>query len=119
MSRVHEVPYYVQRSTEVPAPLYNLWRRARMRLSLPIRIEFPDRPGVAMILEEEEWICADTRRNDLPILAWIEFEDRERSALHLPVRCKLNYYHFAASRYRARSLEVMKQELELLLRERS
>ena len=118
VSRVGEVPCYAQRPDQVDAALYNLWRRARLHLSLPVRIELPDQPGVVMILEEREWVCANARQNDLPILAWVDFEDKDRDALHLPVRCKLNYYHFAASRYRARALEAMASELERRLRSR-
>jgi len=70
-----------------------------------------------MILEEHEWVCVDEQQNDLPILAWVEFEDKGRDALHLPIKCKLNYYHYAASKLRAHSLELMLDELEKRLRE--
>jgi hypothetical protein len=46
------------------------------------------------------------------VLAWVEFEDQHRDALHVPVKCKLNHYHFAASRVRATSLELMETALE-------
>jgi len=116
MSRVGEVPCYAQRPEQLDAALYNLWRRARSRGILPLRIPLPEQAGVVMIVEERELICANARQNDLPILAWVEFEDRHRSALHTPVPCKLNYYHFAASRYRARALAAMAEELERRLR---
>ncbi len=70
-----------------------------------------------MILDEHEWVCADENQNDIPILAWVEFEDRGRDTLHLPVKCKLNYYHFAASKVRSHSLEMMQDELEKRLHE--
>jgi len=116
VSRVGEVPCYARRPDQVDAGLYNLWRRARLHLPLPIRIPLPEQAGVAMIVEEREWVCVNVRQNDLPILAWVEFEDENRSALHTPVRCQLNYYHFAASRYRAMALQVMAEELEQRLR---
>jgi len=116
MSRVGEVPVYAQRPDEVSAALYNLWRRARLHWSCPIRLQLPAQPGVVMILEEREWVCANMLQNDLPILAWVEFEDRNRNALHLPVPCKLNYYHFAASRLRAGVLEATERALEEKLR---
>ena len=111
MSRIDEVPVYAQRTDQIAAPLYNLWRRARLHGLCPPRLEFPEHPGVAMLLEEREWICVDVRQNDLPILAWVEFEDAHRDALHLPVRCKLNYYHFAASRLRGAILRSVEQAL--------
>lgn len=48
----------------------------------------------------------------MPVLAWIELEDHGRDAIHLPVKCKLNYYHFAASKIRAHSLELMEAAIE-------
>ncbi len=117
MSRTGEVPCFARRADQVEARLYNLWRRARLHLTMPVRIPLPGQPGVVMILEANEWVCVDARQNDLPILAWVEFEDRGRDALHLPVRCKLNYYHFAASRYRSRALEAMAEGLSRLLHE--
>ncbi len=116
MSRIGEVPVYAQRPDEVSASLYNLWRRAKLHWPCPIRLQLSVQPGVVMILEEREWICADTRQNDLPILAWVEFEDRNRNALHLPVGCMLNYYHFAASRLRAEVLAAAERALEEKLR---
>jgi len=118
VSRVGDVPVYAQRQDQVEASLYNLWRRARLHFKFPMRLPVPGHEGLVLILEEDEWVCADVRQNDLPILAWVEFEDRHRDALHVPVKCKLNYYHFAASKFRAGVLESMKEALEARLRER-
>ncbi len=118
MSRIDEVPCFARRDEKLDAALYNLWRRARLHGLLPLRIPLPEQAGVVMIVEERQLICANARQNDLPILAWVDFEDQERSALHTPVPCKLNYYHFAASRYRARALAAMAEELERRLRSR-
>ncbi len=54
MSRVKDVPVYAQRVEEVDAALYNLWRRAKMHLTLPIPIPVPDQHGMVMLLEETE-----------------------------------------------------------------
>ncbi len=115
MSRVGDLPVYVQRDDEIGAGIYNLWRRARLRYPCPIRIRLPGYPGMVMILEEHEWVCANERQNDLPVLAWVDFEDRGRSALHEQVRCKLNYYHFAASKLRAPALRLMAESLDRAL----
>ncbi len=112
MSRIADVPYCAQRDDVVEAKLYNLWRRAKRRFTMPLRLPLLDYPGFVMILEAHAWVCADERQNDIPILAWVEFEDEGRDALHLPVNCKLNYYHFAASKVRAHSLELVQAELE-------
>ncbi|MDH5436618.1 MAG: hypothetical protein OEX83_07645 [Gammaproteobacteria bacterium] len=117
MSRVADVPFCAQRDDKVDAKIYNLWRRAKMHFSIPMRIPLVDYSGFVMILEENEWVCVDERQNDIPILAWVEFEDKGRDALHQPVKCKLNHYHFAASKIRVHTLEMMQNELEKRLHE--
>ena len=112
MSRVKGMPIYEQRDDEVPAKLYNLWRRTILHFDLPLRISLEGYRGLVMLLEEHDWVVVNERENDLPILAWVEFEDQGRDALHVPVKCKLNYYHFAASKVRAHSLEIMEAALE-------
>jgi len=116
MNRTKDTPIYEQRNDTVDARLFNLWRRARIHELLPQRFEEPDTtPGIAIIADISEWVCVNIAANDLPILAWVDFENRERNSLHIPVCCKLNYYHFAASRYRARSLEILYAGLEQCL----
>lgn len=117
MSRVGEVPVYEQRDDKVDAKVYNLWRRAKLHFGSPIRIAVPGLAGMVMILEENEWVCADRTQDDLPVLAWVEFEDKGRDSLHTPVRCKLNYYHFMASKVRRIALEQTEKILQKRLRE--
>lgn len=112
MSRVGDVPVYQQRDDEVPAKLYNLWRRAKLHFDLPLRISLEGYRGLVMVLDLHEWVIVNEREEDLPVLAWVDFEDQGRDALHLPVKCKLNHYHFAASKIRAHSLELMEEALE-------
>ncbi len=106
MSRFGEVPAYARRAEKVDAALYNLWRRARLRLRLPLRFELPGNPGVAVVVEDGHWVCVNSWQQDLPILAWHDFQ-QHRDALHEPVGCTLDYYHFAASRYRQCALDAM------------
>lgn len=115
MSRVADMPVYEQRTVEVAAKLYNLWRRAKLHLKCPIRFSLLDYRGLVMILDQDEWLCADETQNDLPVICWLAFVDQGRDTLHLPVQCTLNYYHFAAGKIRAHVLELMEQELERLL----
>lgn len=112
MSRVEGMPIYQQRDATITAELYNLWRRTKLHFEMPLRLSIPEHPGFIILLEEHEWVCVDERQNDMPVLAWVEFEDQGRDALHTPVQCKLNYYHFAASKVRAATLEVMEKTLQ-------
>lgn len=113
--RLKDVPVYAQRPDTIEARIYNLWRRARHRFSGPLRLDLPGLTGMQLILEEHAWICVDARQFDIPVIAWVEFEDVGRDTIHTPVPCKLNYYHFAASKVRAKVLELMVQELESIL----
>ncbi len=117
MSRVAGLPVYSQRTEEVSAELYNLWRRAKLHFKMPIRMPLSDSPGFVMTLEDNEWVCVDETQNDMPVLAWVAFEDQGRGALHLPVKCKLNHYHFAASKVHALALEKMETALKQRLHE--
>ena len=118
MSRIDEVPIYEQRDENVSAKLFNLWRRARQHLAFPLHLEITTLTGIEMIIDDRTWVCVNTRQNDLPVLAWVDFDFQGRTALHAPVACKLNYYHYAASRLRAGVLEAMEQELQKRLDER-
>lgn len=113
MTRIKDIPIYEQRNDTVDAKIYNLWRLARMHQLLPERFEAPDTtPGIAVVADLNEWVCVNIAANDLPILAWVDFAVEGRSTLHTPVPCKVNYYHFAASRYRARALDILRDGLD-------
>lgn len=116
MSRIDGVPVYAQRDEQIPAELYNLWRRFKLHFKLPIEIPITEMHGLALFINDNEWICVDQNQNDVPILAWIDFADQHRDALHTPVTCHLNYYHYAASRLRVKVLEYFHDEIAHRLR---
>lgn len=109
--RLADMPVMAQRGDAVEARLYNLWRRARRRFGAPLRLPLPGLKEIEMVLADEFWVCVDVVKFDAPVIAWVDFETAERDALHLPIACKLNYYHFAASAVRARSLALMEEHL--------
>ncbi|MFK5986532.1 MAG: hypothetical protein QM479_14075 [Pseudomonadota bacterium] len=111
MSRVADMPVYEQQQVEVTAQIYNLWCRAKLRLSCPVRFPLKDYRGLVMILDKREWLCADETQNDLPVIAWLDFCDKRRDNLHLPIPCTLNYYHYAADKISAQVLELVQAEL--------
>ena len=114
-TRLDEVPVYASRPDRIEARHYNLWRRARKRFGRPLRLELPGVSGMELILDDSEWVVVDVRQFDLPILAWVDFQDTGRDALHAPVPCTLNFYHFAATRFRAKVLDILEQALEARL----
>lgn len=115
MSRVAGKAIYQQQQDEVTAKLYNLWRRAKLHFKFPIRFPLIGYRGLVMILDEDEWLCIDENNNDMPIICWLDFVDQGRDALHVPVKCTRNYYHFAADKIREHVLELTEEELDKML----
>ncbi|GAB4351237.1 MAG: hypothetical protein Kow006_15020 [Gammaproteobacteria bacterium] len=111
-SRIDDIPVFAARPDRIDAPLYNLWRRARKHLHPPLRLQLPDLKEMALIVEDQAWVVVDQNRADVPVLAWVDFQDKGRDALHEPVPCTLNYYHFMASHLRAKVLECLEGALE-------
>ena len=106
------MPVYAAREDLLEASLYNLWRRARAHHDLPMRVELPGIKQMVLILEADKWVIVDQNQYDLPVLAWVDFQDEHRSAIHTPVPCTLNYYHFMASSLRGKVLKIMEAALE-------
>jgi len=111
MSRVDGMPVYQKLTVDVSSAHYNLWRRIRFHFPLPLRISLKGLRGLVLIVDQHEWVCVDESLNDLPVICWHKFKDDGRDALHLPVTCEQNYYHYAADNIRDRVLELMLQEL--------
>ncbi len=114
-TRIHDMPVYEAHSELVDAAVYNLWRRARLHLCMPLHIDLPELKQMALILEEDSWVVVNTSQYDLPVMAWVEFQDNARDALHTPVACTLNYYHYLASHLHDKVLSCMAETLESML----
>jgi len=52
----------------------------------------------------------------MPVVAWSEFQDAGRTALHEPVPCTVRDYHQGAPKVRNKALALMTEELEMRLR---
>jgi len=68
-----------------------------------------------LILEDDSWVVVDQCQYDLPVLAWVGFQDAGRTTLHKPVSCTMNYYHYMASHLREKVLMRMGEALETRL----
>lgn len=111
-SRLNELPTLKSRPTTVTAERYNRVRLALRRLKNPIRIELPKLRTLDFILEDEIWAIVDRDLNDIPVVAWTDFE--HRTTLHKPVHCRLRYYHAHADII----MEKAQQQLAEILDER-
>lgn len=114
MRSLWDVPALDEYPSRVPAAVYNLWRRYWMRHAKPLRLPLENLPPMVLELDERLWVCVDASFNDLPVLAWSDFQDAGR-ALHEPVACTVTQFHFAASAIRNRALEAMAETLARLL----
>ncbi len=115
VTRINDMPVYAAQTDQIEASLFNLWRRARLHLNMPLRIELPGMKQMVLIVEDDSWVVVDQCQYDLPVLAWLDFQDAGRTTLHLPVTCTMNYYHYLASHLQEKVLACMSEALEVRL----
>ncbi len=92
-SRLNDIPVYERMAGVVDAPTFNQIRLALLRLNNPLRCPLRSLRGLDMLLTDDAWVCVDRTLNDVPVVAWIDFQTHSRNALHEPVACELRYYH--------------------------
>lgn len=105
-SYLTDIPVYETIITTVSAEHFNLVQIALKRLGSPIRLELPKLRTLDFLLDEETWIIVDRSLNDIPVMAWLDFETKDRS-LHEPLKCTLNLYHAHATIIQPRVIEAM------------
>lgn len=92
-SQLENLPRYSTDDTSLPAPLYNKVKLGLLRISNPLLFSIHGLRHLDVVLDNETWICRDVSLNNIPILAWTDFNLNERSSLHKPIDCKLYTYH--------------------------
>lgn len=92
-----DIPPLWSRPKVIEASCFNRVRLALHRLGRPLRIALPGHRGLEITLDDRTWLCVDTLRGDLPVLAWSHFEIQHRAALNEPVTCFVNFYHSHAA----------------------
>jgi hypothetical protein len=90
----------------IEAVRYNRVRLALLRLGSPLRVELP-RLQLDMLLERQAWIAFCLWQQNFPMLAWTEFDARQRAGLHEPVHCCLRLYHVHAGLLMGVALDAM------------
>jgi hypothetical protein len=94
--RLDQIPTLHTRPARIDARLYNEIRLAVIRANGTLRIPLAGLRGMDMILDRRAWICVDRTFYDLPVMAWADFGSAARDNLHLPVGCRVHYYHIHA-----------------------
>ena len=92
-SRLDNIPIYEVRESKIRAQDYNLIKIAIKRLGSPIRLEIPNLRTLDFILEDDLWVIVDRSLNDIPVIAWLNFKDHERTNLHEDITCERRSYH--------------------------
>ena len=105
-SYLDDIPVYESTQITVNAEHFNLVQIALKRLGSPIRLELPKLRTLDLLLDEETWIIVDRSLNEIPVMAWLDFETKNRG-LHEPIKCKLNIYHAHATIIQPRVIEAM------------
>ena len=111
-SRLDGIPVFELINIAVPAAKYNLVVRAIKRLGEPLYIPLTGLRGLELIIDHETWVVVDRDLNEIPILAWTEFQVEDRSSIHEPVSCSLKLYHAHAQIILSQVQEYMSRELE-------
>ena len=101
------IPIYECNNTHVPAQQFNFVRIALKRLKGDIHIELPRLRTLELILERDAWVVVDRSLNNIPVLAWTDFQTEHRSNLHEPIPCQLRLYHVHGSIIIDKVIEAM------------
>jgi hypothetical protein len=117
-NRHNEVLTLDKRPGTVDANYYNQVRTALKRIGAQIRFRIPKLNHLDLILQEDAWIVVDRVLNDVPIVAWTDFQTEGRDNLHQPVPCEIRLYHFAARMVLKTTLDAMESILGESLAER-
>jgi hypothetical protein len=115
MTGKREFPPLRSLPKRLEAAYYNRVRLALRRLGRPLRVALPRHRGLEAILDNDAWVCVDTTRDDLPVLAWRAFGNRGRESLHEPVDCRLDLYHWHAGLIMGTALEALDTALRARL----
>ncbi len=77
----------------IEAPCYNRVLLALARLGEPLEVEI-QKLRMSIRVERRHWL-ASSLINDIPLMAWLDFQAADRG-LHEPVPCQVHLYHFHA-----------------------
>jgi len=101
-----------RRPGNVDANYFNQAQTALKRVGEQIRFKVPKLNHLDLIIQEDAWIVVDRVLNDMPIVAWTDFQTEGRDNLHEPVPCEIRLYHFAALMILKKTLDAMDVILE-------
>jgi hypothetical protein len=95
-TRHDEVPVFEYRPGSLDANRFNRVTLALKHAGQGLRLGLPTLRHLDLILQPDAWIVVDRALNDIPLLAWTEFEVDPEQRLHRPVACRLRLFHAQA-----------------------
>lgn len=109
-----EIPIYEKRPVSISAEHFNSVQIALKRIASTIRFELPKLRTLDLVLDKDDWVVVDRSLNDIPVIAWTEFQSEGRLDLHHPIACQLQIYHQHATII----IEKVMEAMELIIGEK-
>jgi hypothetical protein len=106
-TRHNEVLILDRRPGNVDANYFNQAQTALKRIGQQMRFKIPTLNHLDLIVQDDAWIIVDRVLNDIPVVAWTDFQSEGRDSLHEPVTCEIRLYHFAARMILKTTLDAM------------
>ena len=117
-TRHNEVLILDRRPGNVDAHYFNQAQTALKRIGPQMRFKIPTLNHLDLIVQDDAWIIVDRVLNDVPVVAWTDFQIDGRDSLHEPVPCEIRLYHFAARMILKTTLDAMEDILGQSLAEK-
>jgi hypothetical protein len=112
-ARHNDVPTMAVRpGRKVDARYYNHVQTALKKLGPEIRIRLVGLKHLDLIIQKDAWIVVDRVLNDVPVVAWTDFQVQHRESLHEPIVCEVRIWHALASMIMNKTLQAMDLLLE-------
>jgi len=111
-TRHDEIPVLSSWSDTIEAKHYNIVQRALKRVGPNIRLSLSGLKTLDLILQRDAWIIVDRAFNDVPVVAWTDFQPKTDRGLHETVPCELRYFHAHAAMITQKVLSLMDDLLE-------
>lgn len=117
-TRHDEILILNSRPGEIEAHYFNQAHTALKRIGRQIRFKIPTLNHLDLIVQDDAWIIVDRVLNDVPVVAWTDFQLEGRDSLHEPISCEIRLYHFAARMVLKTTLDAMEEILGQTLAEK-
>lgn len=106
-TRHNEVLVLDRHNDQIDANYFNRAQTALKRSREQIRFKIPTLNHLDLIVQQDAWIVVDRVLNDMPVVAWTDFQTEGRDNLHQPIPCERRLYHFAARMILNTTLQAM------------